>query len=73
MPEFDNKPAKKPQPKRIPKYELLGTSDRITMAVRGATSVRTQFHNVPLELPPPPGVRNLFTYEHSYCNSTSTK
>ena len=51
MPEFDKKPAKKHQPKRIPKYELLGTSERITMAVRGATSVRTQFHNVPLELP----------------------
>lgn len=39
------------------------------MAVRGASSVRIQFHNVPLELPFPPGITNLFTYEHSYCNS----
>lgn len=45
--------------KPIPKYELLGTNDRITMAIRGTTSVHTQVHNVPLELPPPPGVHNL--------------
>ena len=68
MPEFDKMPAKKPRPKHILKYELLGTSDRITMAVCGATSVCTQFHNVPLELLPPPGIHNLFTYEHSYYN-----
>ena len=39
MPEFDKMLAKKPQPMRIPKNELLDTSDRITVAVRGATSV----------------------------------
>ena len=51
-------------------YELLGTNDRITMAVRGTTSIRTKFHNIPLELPPPPGIPtyNLVAVEHSYCN-----
>ena len=73
MPAFDTKPSKKPREKRIPRYELLGTNDRVTMAVRGASSVRTKFHNVPLELPPPPGISNLFTYEHSYCSSTTKK
>ena len=58
---------------RIPRYELLGTNDRVTMAVRGASSVRTKFHIVPLELPPPPGISNLFTYEHSNCSSTTKK
>ena len=46
LPGFDEKPSKKSRQKPIPKYELLGTNDRITMAIRGAASVRTQFHNV---------------------------
>ena len=73
MPAFDAKPSKKSQEKRIPRYELLGTNDRVTMAVRGASSVRTNFYNAPLEFPPPPGIRNLFIYEHSYCSSTTKK
>ena len=70
MPEFDTKPTKKAQQKHIPRYELLGTNDLITMAVHGATSIRTKFHNIPLELPPPPGIPtyNLVAVEHSYCN-----
>ena len=36
-----------------------------------ASSERTQFHNVPMELPPPPGTRNLFIFQHSYSNSTT--
>ena len=47
MPTFDTNPSKRPQKKRIPRYELLWTNNRVTMAVRSA---RAQFHNVPLEL-----------------------
>ena len=38
MPHFDREPEKK-RSKRIPRYELLGSNDRVTMAVRGATSI----------------------------------
>jgi len=65
MPHFDREPEKK-KLKRIPRYELLGSNDRITMAVRGATSIRTKFHNAPIELPPPQGNRNAITHDHSY-------
>ena len=73
MPGFDTKTSKNTGQKRISRYELLGTNDRITMAVCGATSVHTQFHNVPLKLPPPPGIHNLVDFEHSYCDSTAKK
>ena len=52
--------------KRIPRYELLGSNDRVTMAVRGATSIRTKFHNTPIELPPTPGNHNVIIHDHSY-------
>lgn len=35
MPTFDTKPCTRPQKKRIPRYELLVTNDRATMAVCG--------------------------------------
>ena len=35
MPTFDTKPSKRPQKKCIPRYELLGTNNRVTMAVCG--------------------------------------
>ena len=68
MPHFDQEPEKR-KSKRIPRYELLGTNDRVTMAVRGATSIRTKFHNAPIELPPPPGNHNAnypIIHDHSY-------
>ena len=65
MPHFDKDPGKK-KPKRIPRYELLGSNSRVTVAVRGTPSVRTKFHNAPIQLPPPPGTTNLFIHEHSY-------
>ena len=73
IPTFDTTPSKRPQKKHIRRYELLGTNNRVTMAVRGASSLKTQFHNVPLELPPPPGIRNLFIFEYSYSNYSTTK
>ena len=63
MPHFDKDPPTKQ--KRLPQYELLGSNSRVTVAVRGSTSVRTKFHNLPIQLPPPPGVGNAI-HEHSY-------
>ena len=72
MPDFFTKPSKQKKPTRIPRYELLGASNRITLAVRGESSVRTKFHNVPVELPPPPSVPNQsIIHEHSYCNNSN--
>ena len=66
MPHFDKDPGRK-KPKRIPRYELLGSNSRVTVAVRGTPSVSTKFQNAPpLQLPPPPGTTNLFMHEHSY-------
>ena len=73
MPEFSAEPSKKRKPKRLPRYELLGTNDRVTLSVRGDTSVRTKFHNVPIDLPPPPGARNTHVLEHSYALNSSNK
>lgn len=69
MPDFSVKPAKK-KTKRLPKFEMLGdNSSRVTMSVRGETSIHTKFHNAPLSLPLPPGTSNTILYEHSYaCN-----
>ena len=71
MPDFNTKPAKERRPIRLPRYELLGSNNRVTMAVRGDSSLRTKFHNVPVNLPPPPSTPNQCIHEHSY--STSTK
>lgn len=71
MPDFNTTPAKERKPVRLPRYELLGSNNRVTMAVRGDSSVRTKFHNVPVNLLPPPSFPNQYMHEHSY--STSTK
>jgi len=68
MPDFNTKPRKEKQPIRLPRYELLGANNRVTAAVRGDLSIRTKFHNVPVNLPPPPNVSNQCIYEHSYCS-----
>ena len=67
MPDFNQPPQKQREPRRPPRRELLGPSvgRRITFAVRGAGSVQSTFHNVPVTLPPPPGQVNVLT-EHSY-------
>ena len=72
MPDFSVKPAKKKEPKRLPRYELLGANDRISFSVHGDSSIRAKFHNVPADLPPPPGTYNPCTHEHSYAMTTQT-
>lgn len=37
-----------------------------TMPVRGSLSVRAQFHNIPIELPPLPSAGPEHVFEHSY-------
>jgi len=49
MPDFCTKPAKPKKPSCIPRYELLGASNRITLAVHGESSVCTKFHNIPVD------------------------
>jgi len=68
MPDFSIQNPKK-KVKRLPRFELLGANNsRVTLSVRGDTSIHTKFHNVPINLPPPPGT-NSCTYEHSYART----
>ena len=55
LPNFDE-PAHRTVKKRPPQRELLSGSvgGRVTLAPRGSVSIRTQFHNVPVDLPSPP-------------------
>ena len=69
MPDFNTKPKKTPQPRRTPRYELLGADSRVTFAVRNSVSIRAMFHNTPVELPPPPGTYNQLQHEHTYATS----
>lgn len=66
-PDFDKAPDKQPQEKRIPRREQPAAfvPRRATMPVRGSLAVRPKFHNLPLELPPPPS-GPMFLHEHSY-------
>ena len=66
MPDFSQ--GYKAKKKRVPGRELLvgNVGGRVTMAQRGATSIRAQFHNIPVELPPPPNQTNQVSMEHSY-------
>ena len=57
MPGF-NEPRNKP-PKNIDHYDesySLAVLVRASFPVRGSLSVRAQFHNVPVSLPPPTSV-----------------
>ena len=55
LPKFDE-PAHRTKKQRPPRRELLSGSvgGRVTLAPRGSVSIRTQFHNVPVDLPSPP-------------------
>ena len=65
MPEFSVQPVKA-KLKKLPRFELLGENNRITFSVRGDSSIRAQFHNIPVNLPPPLVTHNPCTHEHSY-------
>ena len=66
LPDFSQSTSK-PRKERIARRELLTSNigGRVTMAQHGASSIRTQYHNVPVELPPPPNVPGHIT-DHSY-------
>ena len=68
LPEF-SEPGKKTsrKNKRVPRREQPAAfaPRRATMPVRGSLSVRPQFHNLPLELPPLPS-GPIHVFEHSY-------
>ena len=66
MQEFNIQNPKKKAKGRMPNYELLG--GQVTLSVRGDSSIRTKFHNVPISLPPPPGT-NSCIYEHSHAQN----
>ena len=64
MPDFSSPASCPRQPRRLPRQELLGANQRVSFAVRGAGSIRAKFHNVPVDLPPPPGSEMQVQSEH---------
>ena len=72
-PDFDKAPAKQPKEKRIPRREQPAAFGprRATMPVRGSLAVRPKFHNVPLDLPPPP-TGPIVSHEHSYAQPSTS-
>ena len=68
LPSFNTKSTGKQRSiRRAPQRELLTSSHRVTMTVRGSKSLRTTFHNLPVDLPPPPNALNAHVRsEHSY-------
>ena len=62
-------PVKKKQ-RRVARRELVtdGIGGRLSMVQRGAGSIRTQYYNVPVELPPPPcdSSHHNIVNDHSY-------
>lgn len=67
LPSFDTPSQNPPKKKRIPRREQPAAFGprRATMPIRGSLSVRPKFHNLPLELPPPPG-EPVHLIDHSY-------
>ena len=70
MPSFDKfiKSTSNPRHQRIHKAEQPGNLalGRATLIKAGTKSVRRQFHQLSVELPPPPTVNPNVTIEHSY-------
>ena len=68
-PSFDRpgKSLRNPRTRRVRRRELLTdfVFERATLPEAGATSVRLQFHNVPVELPPPLSSVNPLS-DHTY-------
>ena len=56
-PDF-SKLSDRPRDLRVAQRELMvgNRGGRVSLVQRGATSIRAQFHNVPVELPPPPSL-----------------
>ena len=67
-PSFDISASSKRNPrKRVRQKELLSqlVYGRVSLPTPGARSIRMQYHNVPIDLPPPPTTHNPLL-EHSY-------
>ena len=66
-PTFDVAAKKKPKQKRVRTREQLSelVFCRATLPIPGARSVRMEFHNLPVELPPPPTVHHPLS-DHTY-------
>ena len=80
LPTFDKPPEKPNKRKRAPRREQVGAGvgRRITMAARGTGSVRATFHNLPVDLPPPPAPHGVSdqpgTHDHTYaCSGPKTR
>lgn len=72
MPDFSEKPQKPKKTRRAPRRELLGyTGHRVSLPVRGNVSLRAEFHNVPVDLPPPPdaSIATRIVSEHAYASN----
>ena len=70
MPAFDEPPENPKQPKRVPRREQVraDVSGRVKMAIRDR-SIRTTFHNLPIDLPPPPlQNQSISLSEHAYAS-----
>ena len=65
-PGFNEPPEKQRRP-RHPRREMTSVfaSGRASLPVAGSLHTRAQFHSLPVNLPPPPGV-NINLAEHSY-------
>lgn len=70
-PNFDDpgKSTRNPRKQRPRRIELLSgmASGRATLPVPGSRSVRMQFHNLPVALPPPPGIAPHVA-DHTYAS-----
>jgi len=74
LPSFNQPPVKLKVPKRPPTRELMGSiGPRVSLPVRGSLSVRASFHNIPVDLPPPPNLSSAMQAlsEHSYASRNS--
>ena len=64
------KPVSNPREQRVRRREQPGNLavGRATLIKAGAKSIRRQFHNLPVELPPPPGATldEVVASEHTY-------
>lgn len=72
MPLFSEKPKKTRKERRAPRRELVGAvGRRVSFPVRGSLSVRADFHNVPVSLPPLPdtSISARIASEHAYSST----
>ncbi len=75
MPEFSVQPHKTKKSRRPPQRELIGAiGRRVSLPTRGTLSTRAEFHNLPVNLPPPPNVSSTtrIISEHAYASGSQS-